>query len=106
MNLMSPLNARLEDDYCSITVANHRLIIVIRFVAKNYIHPWNDFANRLHLVLHARKIFFPKNMRARILVLSKQSQCLTIARWTAVCIIEGFKHSSLKDTATTVALQF
>ena len=32
-------DVRLEDGYCSINVANHRLIIVIRFVAKNYIHP-------------------------------------------------------------------
>ena len=38
-NLMRPLTARLEDDYCSITVVNHRLITVIRFVAKNYTHP-------------------------------------------------------------------
>ena len=34
MNLMSLLTARLEDGYCSITVANHRLITVIRFVGK------------------------------------------------------------------------
>ena len=32
-------DAQLENDYCSITVANHRLITVIRFVAKNYTHP-------------------------------------------------------------------
>ena len=38
-NLMSTLTARLEDGYCSITIANHRLITVIRFVAKNYTHP-------------------------------------------------------------------
>ena len=25
--------------YCSITVVNHRLIIVIRFLVKNYTHP-------------------------------------------------------------------
>ena len=25
--------------YCNITVANHRLIIIIRFVAKSYTHP-------------------------------------------------------------------
>ena len=30
------LTVRLDDGYCSITVANHRLIIVIRFVAKSY----------------------------------------------------------------------
>ena len=29
----------IEDGYCSTTVANHRLIIVIRFVAKSYTHP-------------------------------------------------------------------
>jgi hypothetical protein len=38
-NLMRPLTARLEDGYYSITVANHRLITVIRFVAKSYTHP-------------------------------------------------------------------
>ena len=32
-------DARLEYGYCSITVSNHRLIIVIRFVAKSYTHP-------------------------------------------------------------------
>ena len=37
-NLMRPLTARLEDGYCSITIANHQLITVIRFVAKSYTH--------------------------------------------------------------------
>ena len=37
-NLMKPLTARLEDDYCSVSVANHQLIIVIRFIAKSYTH--------------------------------------------------------------------
>jgi len=37
-NLMRPLTARLEDGYCNITIANHRLITVIRFVAKSYTH--------------------------------------------------------------------
>ena len=32
-------DARLENDYCSFTVANHQLITVIKFVVKNYIHP-------------------------------------------------------------------
>ena len=32
-------DARLENDYCSITVINHQLIAVIRFVAKNYTYP-------------------------------------------------------------------
>ena len=59
---MRPLTARLEAFdrtirgwYCSITVANHRLIIVIRFVAKSYTHPWKDFANKPRLVLHTFK---------------------------------------------------
>ena len=39
MNLMRPLTTRLEDGYCNITVANHKLITVIRFVAKIYTHP-------------------------------------------------------------------
>ena len=34
----SDLTTRLEDGYCSITVANRRLITVIRFVAKSYTH--------------------------------------------------------------------
>ena len=38
-NLMRSLTAQLEDDYCSITVVNYQLIIVIRFIAKNYTHP-------------------------------------------------------------------
>ena len=37
-NLMRHLTAWLED-YCSITVANHQLITIIRFAAKNYIIP-------------------------------------------------------------------
>ena len=39
MNLMRPLTARLEDGYCSITVANHQLITTIRFVSKSYTRP-------------------------------------------------------------------
>ena len=50
---MRPLTAWLEDGYCSITIVNHPLITVIRFVAKNYAHPQKGFANKLHLVLHA-----------------------------------------------------
>ena len=38
-NLTRLLAAQLEEGYCSITVANHRLIIVIRFVAKSYTIP-------------------------------------------------------------------
>ena len=37
-NIMKLLTTRLEDDYYSITVANHQLINGIRFVAKNYTH--------------------------------------------------------------------
>ena len=33
-NLIRLLIARLENGYCSINVANHQLIIVIRFVVK------------------------------------------------------------------------
>ena len=50
---MKHLTARLEDGYCSITIANHRLITVIRFVVKNYTHPRRGFANKLYLVLRA-----------------------------------------------------
>ena len=56
-NLMKHLTARLEDGYCSITVANHELITVIRFVAQSCTHPWKDFTNKLHLVFHACEIF-------------------------------------------------
>ena len=57
---MRHLTAWLEDGYCSITVANHQLITVIRFISKIYIRPWNDFANRLHLVLHVKIRLFVK----------------------------------------------
>ena len=40
------------------TVANCELIRIIRFVAKSYVHLWKNFANKLHLVLHAYKILF------------------------------------------------
>ena len=59
-NLMRSLTAWLEDSYCSITVAKHWLIIFIRFVAKNYTHPWTNFTNILHLLLHAYKVLFYK----------------------------------------------
>ena len=35
-NQMRHLTVRLEDGYCIITVANHRLITVIIFIAKSY----------------------------------------------------------------------
>ena len=65
---MRPLTAWLEDGYCSITVANHQLITVIRFVSKNYTHPWKGFANRLRLVLHTCEILFSKNVREKFTV--------------------------------------
>ena len=38
-NRMRSLTARLENGHCSITVANHQLITVIRFIAQSYTHP-------------------------------------------------------------------
>ena len=35
-NLMRHLTVQLDDDYCSITIANYRLITIIRFVVKSY----------------------------------------------------------------------
>jgi len=58
MNLMRSLTARLEDGYYSITVANHRLIIVIKFVTKNYNHSRKKFVNKLCLILWTFKIPF------------------------------------------------
>ena len=69
---MRPLTARLEDDHCSITVANHRLIIIIRFVVKSYTHLWKDFENKIRLVLHACKIIFSGIMCRAMIVKSKQ----------------------------------
>ena len=51
--------------YCSITVANYQLITVIRFISKSYTHPYKNFANKLHLVLHAYEILFSKNVREK-----------------------------------------
>ena len=55
---MRSLTVRLDDSYCTITVANHRLITIIRFVVKSYTHPWKSFTNKLRLVLHACEILF------------------------------------------------
>jgi hypothetical protein len=38
-NLMRPFDRVIRGRYCSITVANHRLITVVRFVAKSCTHP-------------------------------------------------------------------
>ena len=61
-----------------VTVANHRLITVIRFVTKSYTHLQKSFTNKLRLVLHACEIFFLKIVRARFLMGTKQghSYCL------------------------------
>ena len=55
---MRLFTAWLENGYYNITVSNNQLIIIIRFVSKSYTHPWKDFANRLHLVLHANVRLF------------------------------------------------
>ena len=67
-----------------VTVANHRLITVIRFVAKSYTHPLKCFANRLYLVLHACEILFPGNVRARFVTEPNKGQVhsFTRPRWS------------------------
>ena len=60
-----------ENGYCSIAVANNQLITVISFVSKSYIHPWKDFANRLHLILYAYEILFSKNVHEKFTVETK-----------------------------------
>ena len=57
-NLMRSLTTWLEDSYCSIAVANHRLIIINRFITKSYIHLWKSFVNKFYLVLHAEPNMF------------------------------------------------
>jgi len=57
---MRSLTAWLDDGYCSITVANHQLITVIRFIERSYIHPWKAFAKRLYLARYICKIPFYK----------------------------------------------
>ena len=56
------LTAWLENDYYSITVANHILITIIRFISKSYTHMWKDFANKFCLVLHTCICFFWKKI--------------------------------------------
>ena len=74
-NLMRPLTARLE--VLQITVAIHRLIIIIRFVVKSYTHPWKDFANKLCLVLYTCEILFSR-------ILCDRSRSLTFSTLAAV----------------------
>ena len=81
-NLTSLLTAWLDNCYCSITVANNQLIIIIRFVSKNYTHPWKCFANRLHLVLHIWKKKFSKNVRKKFPVETKHRRS---AVWVMAC---------------------
>ena len=57
---MRHLTTWLDNCYCSITLANHQLITVIRFIAKSYTHLWKNFTNRFHLVLHAYEILFSR----------------------------------------------
>jgi len=108
-NLMRPLTVWLEDDYCSIAVANYRLITVITFVAKSYIHPWKDFANRLNLVLHAREILFSGNVRARTVGRSKQGHHVLQSQSTNKLQREAFQSlhdflNTLNNTAMQLAL--
>ena len=81
---MRPLTAWLEDYYCSITVVNHQLITVIRFVAKSYIRLWKDFVNRLHLALYACEIFFlfgsVRSRNSRMVVRPSSSRGVPVIR--------------------------
>ena len=75
---MRPLTAQLEDGYYSITVANHRLIIVIRFVAKSYIIPEEvlqiDFIlNFMHGRFFFRETYAKKHRRNQTLPLMIES---------------------------------
>ena len=47
------INLYLADDYCSITVANHGLSRLIRFVSRFTVIYAESFINRFYLVLHA-----------------------------------------------------
>ena len=82
---MRPLTARLEDGYCSITVANHRLITIIRLVVKSYTHPWKDFTNKLRLVLYACKIFFSRIVCYAVIGKNKQRQPWIIIGRAGAC---------------------
>ena len=46
--------------YCSITVVNYDGTWLIRFVSKNYTHPWKNFANKFCLVLYVYICLFVK----------------------------------------------
>jgi len=80
-NLMRSLTAWLENGQCSITVANDQLITVIRFITKSYTHQWKDFANRLHLVLHACEILFSRNVCENNQTFGNSPNPRTIRHW-------------------------
>ena len=86
---MRLLTAWLEDCYCSITVANHQLITIIRFISKSYTHPWIGFANKLRLVLHACKILYSKNLRKKFTVYpnTAYSQRMKCSIMTAILVL-------------------
>ena len=88
---MRPLTARLEIDYCSINVANHRSITIIRFVAKSYVHLWKSFTNRPHLILHTCKIF----LVAQVLLNNQTGPWSHIraAPKGQACMIHGIMHA-------------
>ena len=77
---MRPLTARLEDGYCSITVVNHELIRLIRFVAQSCTHLWKDFTNKLRLALHAYNIPF---QTTGAMLMGRRAWLLSSAGWNA-----------------------
>ena len=85
----------LEDGYCSIcsiTVANHQLITVIKFVVKSYTHSY--FANRLHLVLHACEILLLENVHALFLEFSKTDPNTTSAPLPSTPVADCYESKS------------
>ena len=57
-DLMRYLTTQLKNNYCSIIVANHKLITIIIYVTQCYVHLWKNFANKFCFVFHACKITF------------------------------------------------
>ena len=109
---MRSLDAQLEHGYCSIIVANHELITVIRFVAKSYTHFLKSFANKFRLVLHAykRKTSMEKPNEAKISSLELQIGsrfCLRIwnpiVHLSTVCtvqsmfVVNGYEIQTSRD---------
>ena len=77
-NLVRSLAAQLEDGYCSITVVNHRLITVLRFVVKSYIHPWKDFTNKFRLVFYPFDFFLGTRVHGNKQRLGTHDTCLSV----------------------------